>query len=167
MSKEQYKYPDTYQESVTGDELKGAYDLARLLNHLQGFELIRAASNQHEWNVQFSELARIWTNGCIIRSVLMEDISEWIKVDDSLLNHESVRKTLTENFADLQQFQSVLAGSPISTPCFSASLEYMKGWISPFPTANMIQAQRDFFGAHTYERIDDPSGKKHHTHWED
>ena len=166
MSEESFSISDPNLPNISVGEIKKAYDLARLINHHQGFELIKAASAKYQWNVQFSELARIWTNGCIIRSALMVDISLWMKKYETIFAHPSAKKLMDNNFTALRNFQIALTMGPIAAPCFSASLEYLKGWISPFPTANMIQAQRDFFGAHTYERIDDSSGRKYHTQWE-
>ncbi|MBO6792344.1 MAG: NADP-dependent phosphogluconate dehydrogenase [Balneolaceae bacterium] len=147
--------------------LKNAYDAARRLNHLQGFELIRLASNEFSWDINFSELARIWTNGCIIRSALMEEVSERFKTAPSLLEDKEyiselgdLENALSESVQDFVQHR-------IASPAFSSSWNYWIGLTTANGSANLIQAQRDYFGAHTYQRVDDPNGAAHHTNWEE
>ena len=146
-------------ENISIDNLKNGYKLARIVNHHQGFELITEISNQKKWDINLKELARIWTNGCIIRSQLMENYFE-----NTL---EKLEKQDLENSLDsLRKISVAGIQSGISIPCHLAATDYLNAHLYKNPTANIIQAQRDFFGAHTYLRTDDPTGKKHHTIWD-
>jgi 6-phosphogluconate dehydrogenase len=147
--------------------LQQAYNCARKLNHIQGFELIRAASVEKSWNINCSELARVWTNGCIIRSTLMEELSIYFTECDSLLTNneflEKVRKD--EQYISMVIHNAV--ANRIAIPVFSSTWNYWIGLTTANGPTNLIQAQRDFFGAHTYQRIDDPRGESYHTNWEE
>lgn len=147
------------------DGIKNAYAFSRIINHHQGFHLIREASVQYGWNIDAAESARIWTNGCIIRSQLMQHISEWIGHAPSLMNHPEVMGQLQSYYPATRNVLSALCLSKHSFPCLMAALAGFNGAIGEQSGANLIQAQRDYFGAHTYERVDDPSGGKHHTLW--
>jgi 6-phosphogluconate dehydrogenase len=153
------------QISIDHAVLKTAYKAARLINHHQGFQLIAAASEQYQWSLNLSDIARIWTNGCIIRSEMMEALVKILSVETQLLNHPSIVSEVSQSMgalAKIQQWSSV-AQHPV--PCFSAAQQFLFAWTAAQSTANLIQAQRDFFGAHRYQRTDDDSGKSHHTNW--
>ncbi|MCG9792933.1 NADP-dependent phosphogluconate dehydrogenase [Flavobacterium algicola] len=142
-----------------------AYQFARIINHYQGFKLISEAGKAHNWNLNLSELARIWTNGCIIKSDLMVDLVEVLKESDNILTHSKIVelvKTLKPS-ANKVVSECVLAELPITS--LSEALQFLNSYATANSSANIIQAQRDFFGAHTYQRIDDASGKFHHTNW--
>ena len=146
-------------------DLKAAYKLARLVNHQQGFELISEASEKYTWGLNLPEIARIWTNGCIIRSVLMETLIETLTSNTSLLLTLETNM-LSSELKSLRYMAIAGINSGISMPCHLSALDYLNASLFNYPTANIIQAQRDFFGAHTYKRIDDKSGKSYHTDWE-
>jgi len=154
------------QQDIDLNTLRIAYQQARIINHNQGFELIQAASENHEWNVDSKELARIWTNGCIIRSKLMEDIYNTHASDSSLLLNPKINAIIIEQRNQLQDLVASISTTHVSIPCLSSSLAYLNGYVEKKSLANIIQAQRDYFGAHTYERTDAPRGKKFHTIWE-
>ncbi len=155
----------TEHAKIEVNELKQAYELARIVNHQQGFELIKEASDKYGWELNLSELARIWTNGCIIRSELMETLIETLKTSTDLL--KTVEKSdLLLKLNALRNVCSAAIQVGISIPCHLSSVDYLNANLYNHPTANIIQAQRDFFGAHTYERRDDASGMKYHTQWE-
>jgi 6-phosphogluconate dehydrogenase len=154
-----------HKNNVEIGALKDAYQLARLVNHQQGFELINEASDKFEWGLNLSEIARIWTNGCIIRSYLMETLIEQLKNKTSLLL--SLNKSeLSEKLLALRSIAIAGINTGISMPVHLSALDYLNANLYNHPTANIIQAQRDFFGAHTYKRVDDKSGKSYHTIWE-
>ncbi len=142
-----------------------AYKIARIINHHQGLELIYAASDTYQWNINMPEVARIWTNGCIIRSELMEDMKVKLKEEPTLLNNTTYVNIVSKGLNSLREIcaQSMLSGSAI--PCLSAALTYIDTYKNEQSTANIIQGQRDYFGAHRYQRIDDPNGPSHHTIW--
>ncbi len=150
---------------ITLNSIKNAYSAARLLNHYQGFELIRAASSEFKWGVKLPEIARIWTNGCIIRSALMEELATILQKDVHLLSEKSIQDRLHHTYQDLVNVGMDMAKAGISIPCHLAALDFLNAHTHYLPTAHIIQAQRDYFGAHTYQRNDDDSGTFHHTIW--
>ncbi|KAK7369752.1 hypothetical protein VNO80_11796 [Phaseolus coccineus] len=128
---------------------------------LQGMNVLRAKSNEKGWNLNLGELARIWKGGCIIRTVLLDKIKKTYRSNPNLsslmVDPEFVRE-MTERKA---AWGRVRAG--ISTPGISASLTYFDYCRRADLPLNLVQAQRDFFGAHTYERVDRPGA--FHTEW--
>lgn len=145
--------------------LQHAYQTARMINHAIGFETLRKASAYYQWDLQLSEIARIWTNGCIIRSKVMEQLVGVLDgFDDSILFHESVIPQMLEGQGALKQLVKNALGAGAAIPVLSASLSYFNAMVQGDSSANMIQAQRDFFGAHTYERKDKEGS--FHTVWE-
>jgi 6-phosphogluconate dehydrogenase len=155
----------TKVESIDEESIRIAYQQARIINHHQGFDLIATASGQYHWDINMTELARIWTNGCIIRSSLMKDISQELKSDNEILTNDKLNKPLIIEADRLQILVSKIANTSISAPCLSSALSYYNGYKEKQSLANIIQAQRDYFGAHTYERKDSPRGEKYHTQW--
>jgi len=151
--------------AINLEELRMAYQLARIVNHHQGYDLIAAASKQYDWGINFKDLSRIWTNGCIIRSKLMVQISQSINDDGNILMHDSFYPLVHNNRLTLNKIVSQISATNISAPCLSSTLSYLNGFTEKKSLANIIQAQRDYFGAHTYERIDSPRGEKFHTNW--
>lgn len=146
--------------------IKSAYQTARIINHAIGFETLRKASTVYQWELHLSEIARIWTNGCIIRSKLMEKLVDILDgFEDSILFHESVIPQITKGQVALKKVvqEAMVAGAAI--PVFSASLSYFNAMIQGDSSASILQAQRDFFGAHTYERKDKEGW--FHTVWEE
>jgi 6-phosphogluconate dehydrogenase len=156
---QQFYFESNTFEKLSIDDFKNGYQLARIVNHQQGFDLISEISTQKNWAINTLELARIWTNGCIIRSKLMENLSD--------MSIENLNKAkLANSLQSLRNISVCGIQSGVSIPCLLAATDYLNAHLYNFSTANIIQAQRDFFGAHTYERIDDNSGKKYHTIWE-
>jgi 6-phosphogluconate dehydrogenase len=147
-------------------EIANAYEVARMVNHQQGFELIRTASETYNWELNLSEIARIWTNGCIIRSGLMEEISTIFETKKDLFAAESFVDIIKSQKVDLKAFCMGSLSADLPIPTFTNALDFLNGISNHTQTANIIQAQRDFFGAHTYQRRNDPSGKSYHTIWE-
>jgi len=145
--------------------LKEGYQACRIINHEVGFSLMKAVSDEHGWDLDFSEIARIWTNGCIIRSSLMESAVAWFSKSDSLLLHPEVVKKMKSFHPNLAFVVGQGIQHGLALPVFSAAINYFLGAITAESPANLIQAQRDYFGAHTYERVDAASGKHFHTLW--
>lgn len=152
--------------NLTSMEILEAYQFARILNHYQGFKLINEASNTYKWNLNLSEIARIWTNGCIIKSTLMQDLVETLKHNSNILTNTKLVECVNQykSAAKKVVLQSLL--SDIATPALSEAIQFLNGITITYSSANIIQAQRDFFGAHTYIRRDDDSRKSYHTIWE-
>lgn len=149
---------------IDTDTLKNAYALARWINHHQGIEIIQSASALYNWNLNLSETTRIWTNGCIIRSVMMEDISVMLKDQINIL--KSKTELINETKNDLIETVTIALHAQLAIPCLSAALNYFLAYTSADSPTNLIQAQRDFFGAHSYRKTDDLFGKSYHTEWE-
>lgn len=126
---------------------------------------MEAASKQVEWELDLSEIARIWTNGCILRSPLMERLVDWMRTDVQLLEHEDVQEILKNSEAALNEVLDVARGRGVPVPVFSAAQQYWLGMSTGQSTANLVQAQRDFFGAHGYQRVDRPATETFHTQW--
>jgi 6-phosphogluconate dehydrogenase len=147
------------------ETLKNTYTFARIINHYQGLEIIKAASIENSWNVNLSEIARIWTQGCIIESQLMESFVEILRSEDDLLKHSEIFSVVKNNENDVIQTLNNALNSGIATPCISNSLQYWFSLTTANSSANLIQAQRDFFGAHTYQRNDKPSTDFFTTNW--
>lgn len=144
---------------------KKAYEFARLINHQQGFKLMEIASDSYNWNLNFSEIARIWSNGCIIKSQLMNRLHVNFKKDRDLFSMKFVTDSLTDGENSVKQLLVYGLDQRVSLHCFSSSCYYWIDMTSKDLPSNLIQAQRDFFGAHTYRRIDRPSEDYFHTQW--
>lgn len=148
------------------EKLKSAYKSCRIINHAIGFDTISEASSQYQWDLNMSEIARIWTNGCIIRSTLMEDIVEGYKNStDHLLLHPEIVQILDSSINEYAKVVGDALGAGCTIPVLSSGLNYLLGFIAEQSSANMIQAQRDYFGAHTYKRVDKPFEDSFHTNW--
>ena len=147
------------------EEVESAFRLARLINHHQGFWLLQTASTEFNWNLNISEIARIWTNGCIIRSTLMEELSEALKSDENILLSSVASESIKENCSNLLSLVSKAIKAGVPLPCLTEAATFLNSMRSAQLPANLIQAQRDYFGAHTYKRTDGTEGKHYHTHW--
>jgi 6-phosphogluconate dehydrogenase len=152
-------------KKINLEALENAYRFARLMNHHQGFDLLRIASDEYAWDLSLVDVSRVWTNGCIIRSALMENCVTWFRESDQLILIEEV-------FEDLRKFENVMPvilqsgmHRRVPMPVFTAAWNDWVSRTSEKLPANLIQAQRDYFGAHTYKRINDPEGKSLHTNW--
>ncbi len=156
---------NTSKLSVTTNEVLEAYQFARIVNHYQGFKLISEASEKFQWNLNLSEIARIWTNGCIIRSTLMEELVAVFKETTNILTNEALIDSLKQLKPSVKKVVSECLLNDLTTPALSEAIQFFNGITTAYTSANVIQAQRDYFGAHTYLRLDDDSGTPHHTNW--
>jgi 6-phosphogluconate dehydrogenase len=147
--------------------LQGAMYASMIITYAQGMAQLRAASRAYGYGLNLEDVARIWRGGCIIRAALLEDIrAAYLAHPDlpNLLGDSRLGETVMTGQDDLRRIVdfAVMSGLPI--PCLMASLAYFDGYRSAWLPANLIQAQRDYFGAHTYERVDDKGA--FHTRWE-
>jgi 6-phosphogluconate dehydrogenase len=147
------------------DVLK-AYQLARIINHYQGFKLLNEASKMYDWGLNLAEIARIWTNGCIIRSTFMEDLISILKSDLNILINSNIVALIKDLKPSLEIIVSESIKSGLAVPCLCDAINSLNNLTLADSSANIIQAQRDYFGAHTYQRTDDNSEKYYHTNWE-
>lgn len=145
--------------------LQEAYAAARIINHAVGFDMMKEASEQYKWNLNFSEIARIWTNGCIIRSELMSTAVDYFKASERLLLHPTIIKSIKDQQSSLAQVVGKALASGFPLPVFSSAMNFFLGYVNGQSSANLLQAQRDYFGAHTYKRVDRPLTESFHTEW--
>ncbi|MFB9057176.1 NADP-dependent phosphogluconate dehydrogenase [Mariniflexile ostreae] len=146
------------------DVLK-AYQFSRIMNHYQGLKLISEAGKTYKWHLNLSEIARIWTNGCIIKSDFMLELVSVLKEDDNILTHPTIINQVRSLKPSINKVVSQCVLNELAIPCLSESVNFLNGYATANSSANIIQAQRDYFGAHTYQRTDDASGRFHHSNW--
>ncbi|MDG2371416.1 MAG: NADP-dependent phosphogluconate dehydrogenase [Flavobacteriaceae bacterium] len=146
--------------------LKKAYGFARKINHIQGFNLIEQATKIHGWEYKPSEIARVWTQGCIIRSNLMEQLVQFFSKEKKLLQNTKFIRLLTNSEPDAAAVIHHAVDQKIALDCYSSAYNYWIALCTETLPANLIQAQRDFFGAHTYQRVDKPLDQYFHTQWQ-
>jgi 6-phosphogluconate dehydrogenase len=142
---------------------------SKIVSYAQGFMLMREAAREYRWHLDFGSIALMWRSGCIIRSAFLERIKEAFdrKPDlSNLLLDEYFRGIIQKCQASWRRvvMEAVRLGIPV--PALSASLAFYDGYRCERLPANLIQAQRDYFGAHTYERLDQPRGTFFHTQWQ-
>lgn len=147
--------------------VKDAYELTRIINHAIGFDALNSASKEYNWELNLSEIARVWTNGCIIKSKFMEDLVDIFKDNPNanLLMHQSIASSVKVLRNNLIIFTNLALSNGAHIPVISSALNYLNGFTSAQSSANLIQAQRDYFGAHTYKRIDRSAKESFHTNW--
>jgi len=144
---------------------RGLY-AAIIMTYAQGMAQLRSASKEYNYDLNLSDVARIWRGGCIIRSALLEPIREAYKNHPQLLNlllNETLGKAVSERIIDLRTVAQTAIGLGVPVPGFSAALAYYDSLRAQRLPANLIQAQRDYFGSHTYERVDERG--VFHTEW--
>jgi 6-phosphogluconate dehydrogenase len=141
---------------------------SKIISYAQGLDLIATMGAEKGWGLDLAKIAAIWRGGCIIRARFLNDITEAYRTDATLSNlmlapfFTNLLNGFQENWRQVIA-TATLAGIPV--PAFSASLGYYDSYRSAVLPANLLQAQRDFFGAHTYERTDKPRGEMFHTDW--
>ncbi|MEC8825006.1 MAG: decarboxylating NADP(+)-dependent phosphogluconate dehydrogenase [Verrucomicrobiota bacterium] len=141
---------------------------SKIISYAQGLDLIKIVSEVHGWGVDLGSCARIWRGGCIIRARFLNRITEAYERDGDLTNlmlDNFFTDILNNNQAAWREIVALGVTNGIPVPAFSASLSYYDSYRSEVLPANLLQAQRDFFGAHTYERTDKPAGEFFHTKW--
>lgn len=150
---------------LNNQDVLEAYQFARIVNHYQGLKLISEAGKAYNWHLNLSEIARIWTNGCIIRSDFMIELISVLKEDENILNHKTIIDQMKSLKPSINGVVTNCILNELPVPCLSESVIFLNAYTTANSTANIIQAQRDYFGAHTYQRTDDTSGEFHHTNW--
>jgi 6-phosphogluconate dehydrogenase len=150
------------------ENVRRALYCSKIVSYAQGYMLLKAAAKEHGWNLNFGGIALMWRGGCIIRSQFLG------KIKEAYDKKPAPENLLLDNFfsAAISRYQAswrkaaihaVELGVP--TPVFSSALAFFDGYRSGRLPANLLQAQRDYFGAHTYERTDKPRGEFFHTNW--
>ncbi|MDB6168877.1 MAG: gndA [Verrucomicrobia bacterium] len=141
---------------------------SKICSYAQGFQLMRTAQQEYGWTLNFGEIARIWRGGCIIRAAFLQKITEAYERDPGLANlllDSYFNKTFRNAQENWRKVVSLAAECGVAAPTFSSALSYYDSYRSARLPANLLQAQRDYFGAHTYERVDQPRGKFFHLDW--
>ena len=158
------KFTDDRNALITA--VRDALYASKIVSYAQGMELLGAASKQYNWNLNFGDIATIWRGGCIIRAKFLNCIVDAYKRDPALHNL-LLDPYFTDIIKNTQDNWRVAVATAVeygvAVPAFSASLAYFDSYRQVRLPANLLQAQRDFFGAHTYERIDKPG--VFHTEW--
>lgn len=160
------KFNGNVQEFI--EHIRLALYASKIISYAQGFMLMRQAANDYKWRLNLGAIALMWRGGCIIRSKFLGKIKESYDADPNLQNlllapffQKEIEKTQTG-------WRKVIGASAelgIAIPCFSTALAFYDGLRTERLPANLLQAQRDYFGAHTYERLDKPRGQFFHTNW--
>ncbi|GAB4018853.1 decarboxylating NADP(+)-dependent phosphogluconate dehydrogenase [Spirosoma sp. KCTC 42546] len=150
------------------DDLKMALYGAKIISYAQGYNLFMAAAKEYDWQLNYGDIALMWRGGCIIRSAFLGDIKKAFDTNPALphLLLDDFFKQKVETAQD--GWRRVCAAAllnGIPAPALTSALCYLDGFRSEWLPANLLQAQRDYFGAHTYERIDKPRGQFFHTNW--
>lgn len=148
--------------------LEKALYAAKIISYAQGFALIKSAGETNDWDLDLGNIALLWRGGCIIRSAFLDKISKAFIGNKDLPNlilDPYFSKILFENQESLRKVVATAILNGIPTPSLSAALSWFDSYRCPDLPANLLQAQRDYFGAHTYERIDGERGEFFHTNW--
>jgi len=150
------------------EDIKSALYASKIVSYAQGYTLMREAAEEYDWQLNYGGIALLWRGGCIIRSVFLS------KIKDAFDNNSELPNLLLDPFFK-EKVEAAQAGwrrvvataltNGIAVPAFTTALNYFDGYRSARLPANMLQAQRDYFGAHTYERVDKPRGEFFHTNW--
>ena len=166
-------YPKTIPE-FTGDRaafieaIRKALYASKIISYAQGYALMRSAAKTNNWNLNYGGIALMWRGGCIIRSVFLGKIKEAFDKNPELQNllmDDYFADTIKSLVPAWREVVSYAAKAGIPMPAFASALNYFDGYTTASLPANLLQAQRDYFGAHTYERIDCPRGQFFHTNW--
>ena len=154
-------------KSFTEDIRKALY-ASKICSYAQGFQLLRAAAAEYKWSLKYGDIALMWRGGCIIRAKFLGDIKAAFEKNPALSNLllDPFFKGIIDNCQDSwRRVVATAISMGVPVPAFSSSITYYDSYRAEQLPANLLQAQRDYFGAHTYERIDKPRGQFFHTGW--
>jgi 6-phosphogluconate dehydrogenase len=150
------------------EKIRRALYASKICSYAQGFQLMRAAAAEFKWQLNYGNIALMWRGGCIIRAQFLGRIKEaFDKQPDlqNLLMDGYFKDVIDQNQSAWREVIATAITSGLPVPAFSSALAYYDGYRSAVLPANLLQAQRDYFGAHTYERVDKPRGQFFHTNW--
>ena len=153
--------------SFIGD-LEEAVYASKLISYTQGYMLMRAAAKEYGWNLNYGGIALMWRGGCIIRSVFLGKIKEAFDRNSQLANlllDPFFKKQIESAQEAWRRVVAIAVRKGIPAPAMSSALAFFDGYRRESLPANLLQAQRDYFGAHTYQRTDEPRGRYFHTNW--
>ena len=154
-------------EGVAVEDIETALYASKIISYAQGFRLLKSASDEHGWDLDMGTIASIWRAGCIIRAAFLEDITAAYEGANpaDLVETPFFTDALRASEPAWRRVVAGAVGSGIPSPAYSSALAYFDGIRSRRLPADLIQAQRDFFGAHTFERVDKPRGEFFHHVW--
>ena len=150
------------------DDLKIALYAAKIVSYAQGYTLMRAAAETYKWNLNYGGIALMWRGGCIIRSVFLKKIKDAFEANPKLSNlllDPFFKDTIVKSLDSWRRVCATAMLNGVAAPALTSALSYFDGYTTERLPANLLQAQRDYFGAHTYERLDSPRGEFFHTNW--
>ncbi|MBE6929843.1 MAG: decarboxylating NADP(+)-dependent phosphogluconate dehydrogenase [Ruminococcaceae bacterium] len=150
------------------EDIRHALFAAKIVSYAQGYTLMRAAAKTYGWNLNYGGIALMWRGGCIIRSVFLGKIKEAFDNNPELTNlllDPYFKETIENAQASWRRVCAAAITAGIPAPAMTTALNYFDGYRCEKLPANLLQAQRDYFGAHTYERLDHPRGEFFHTNW--
>ncbi len=150
------------------EDVKQALYAAKIISYAQGYALMRAAAKTYGWNLNYGGIALMWRGGCIIRSVFLGKIKEAFDSNPELSNlllDPFFKEKVEASQAGWRRVAAAAIMNGIPAPAITTALSYFDGYRSEVLPANLLQAQRDYFGAHSYERTDKPRGEFFHTNW--
>ncbi len=168
------KYLSGPKPSFKGDkqafvkDLEQAVFASKLISYAQGYDLMMEAAKEHNWNLNYGGIAHMWRGGCIIRSAFLKDIKEAFEHNpglENLLLTPYFKEKLEAAQDSWRRVSAATIENGIPLPAITSALAYFDGIRNDRLPANLLQAQRDYFGAHTYERVDKPRGEYFHTNW--
>ena len=160
--------PFTGDKKQIIDDLRQALYASKIVSYAQGYQLMRAAASTYGWNLNYGGIALMWRGGCIIRSVFLGKIKEAFDSNPDLVNlllDPFFQNAVGSTQAAWRRVVVAAVQSGIPMPTITSALAFFDGYRTERLPANLLQAQRDYFGAHTYERVDKPRGEFFHTNW--
>jgi 6-phosphogluconate dehydrogenase len=150
------------------DAIRDALYASKIISYAQGYMLMRAAAKANNWNLNYGGIALMWRGGCIIRSRFLGKIKEAYTTNPELANlllDPHFKGEIDRAQAGWRKVVAAAVTAGVPVPAFSTALSFYDSYRTARLPANLLQAQRDYFGAHTYERTDRPRGEFHHTNW--
>jgi 6-phosphogluconate dehydrogenase len=150
------------------EDIRQALFASKVVSYAQGYTLLRAAAETYNWNLNYGNIAMLWRGGCIIRSNFLSNIKEAFDNNpklENLLLDTFFRNAVSDAQDGWRRVCAAALTNGVAIPAFASALTYYDGCRSARLPANLLQAQRDYFGAHTYERIDKPRGEMFHSNW--
>jgi 6-phosphogluconate dehydrogenase len=150
------------------DDLRKALYASKIISYAQGYQLMHAAAKEYGWNLNYGGVALMWQGGCIIRSAFLGEIKKAFDKNQNLENlllDPFFRRAMTKAQVSWRRVVTTAVKLGIPIPAISAAMAFYDGYRHDRLPANLLQAQRDYFGAHTYERVDKPRGEFFHTNW--
>ena len=150
------------------EDIRQALYASKIVSYAQGYTLMRTAAKTYGWNLNYGGIALMWRGGCIIRSVFLGKIKEAYDKNPALSNlllDPYFKETVERLVPAWRRVASTALQYGVPAPTMTSALSYFDGYTTERLPANLLQAQRDYFGAHTYERLDKPRGEFFHTNW--